>query len=93
MPIVDKPLIQYIVEEALKKKFKKLYLLLIPENLLVENHFDKSFELEFNNKKSKKNCLLEEIKAILKFNVTIHSIRQGEAKGLGHAICVQGRIL
>lgn len=86
LPVVDKPIIQYIVEEAVDAKFKEIIFITHSSKSSVENHFDKSFELEATLEKRVKRSLLREIKAISKLNVTIHSVRQGEAKGLGHAI-------
>ena len=86
LPIVDKPIIQYIVEEAVDAKFKEIIFITHSSKFSVENHFDKSFELEATLEKRVKRSLLKEIKAISKLNVTIQSVRQGEAKGLGHAI-------
>tara|TARA_S200000501_G_scaffold376095_1_gene429936 strand:- start:79 stop:966 length:888 start_codon:yes stop_codon:yes gene_type:complete len=86
LPIVDKPIIQLIVEEAVKAKFKKIIFITHSSKNSIENHFDKSFELEAALEKRLKRVILKEIKQISKLNVIIQSIRQGEAKGLGHAI-------
>ena len=86
LPIVDKPIIQYIVEEAVQAGFKEVIFVTHSSKSSVENHFDKSFELEATLEKRVKRSLLKEIKSISELNVVIHSVRQGEAKGLGHAI-------
>ena len=86
LPVVDKPIIQYIVEEAVEAKFNEIIFITHSSKASVENHFDKSFELEATLEKRVKRGLLKEIKSISRLNVTIQSIRQGEAKGLGHAI-------
>ena len=86
LPVVDKPIIQYIVEEAVEANFNEIIFITHSSKASVENHFDKSFELEATLEKRVKRGLLKEIKSISKLNVTIQSIRQGEAKGLGHAI-------
>lgn len=86
LPIVDKPIIQYIVEEAAEAGFKEIIFITHSSKSSVENHFDTSFELEATLEKRVKRGLLNEIKAISKLKIKIHSIRQGEAKGLGHAI-------
>lgn len=86
LPINGKPLIQYIVEEAKEAGFKEIILVTHSSKNSIENHFDKSFELENTLEKRLKKSLLKEIKKISKLNVLIHSIRQEEPKGLGHAI-------
>ena len=86
LPIVNKPIIQYVVEEAVNAGFKEVILITHSSKSSIENHFDTSFELESVLEKRVKRHLLKEIKSISKLNVQIHSIRQGEAKGLGHAI-------
>jgi UTP--glucose-1-phosphate uridylyltransferase len=86
LPIVDKPIIQYIVEEAVEAGFEEIILVTHSSKSAVENHFDTSFELEAALDKRVKRSLLKEIKAISSINILIHSVRQGEAKGLGHAI-------
>ena len=59
----------------------------------IENHFDKSFELEAALEKRVKRGMLKEIRDISKLNISIQSIRQGEAKGLGHAILCARRLI
>ena len=86
LPVLNKPIIQYIVEEAIYAGFKEIILVTHSSKYSIENHFDKSFELEATLEKRVKRGLLKEIKAISKLNISIQSIRQGEAKGLGHAI-------
>tara|TARA_B100000886_G_scaffold33967_2_gene21138 strand:- start:644 stop:1522 length:879 start_codon:yes stop_codon:yes gene_type:complete len=86
LPIVNKPIIQYIVEEVLEAGFKEIIFVTHSSKSSVENHFDTSFELEAALEKRVKRALLKEIKSISKLNLVIHTIRQGEAKGLGHAI-------
>ena len=93
LPVVDKPIIQYIVEEAVEAKFNEIIFITHSSKASVENHFDKSFELEATLEKRVKRGLLKQIKSISKLNITIHSIRQGEAKGLGHAILCSRSIL
>ena len=86
LPVVDKPIIQYIVEEAEFAGFKEIIFVTHSSKYSVENHFDTSFELEATLEKRVKRSLLKSIKSISNLKVTIHSVRQGEAKGLGHAI-------
>lgn len=86
LPIVDKPLIQYVVNEAVQAGIKEIILVTHSSKNAIENHFDKSFELEATLEKRVKRQLLNEIQAICPSDVTIMHVRQGEAKGLGHAI-------
>jgi len=86
LPIVDKPLIQYIVDECVAAGIKEIALVTHSSKNAIENHFDKSFELETTLEKRVKRQLLAEIQAICPKDVTIMQVRQGEAKGLGHAI-------
>lgn len=86
LPIVDKPIIQYIVEEVVEAGFKEIIFITHSSKASVENHFDVSFELETILEKKIKRALLKEVKNISNFNLIIHSIRQGKPKGLGHAI-------
>lgn len=86
LPIVDKPLIQYIVNECIDAGIKEIVLVTHSSKNSIENHFDKSFELETTLEKRVKRQLLEEIQAICPKGVTIMHVRQGEAKGLGHAV-------
>ena len=86
LPIVDKPLIQYVVNECIAAGIKEIVLVTHSSKNSVENHFDKSFELESILEKRVKRQLLAEVKAICPKDVTIMHVRQGEAKGLGHAV-------
>ena len=86
LPIVDKPLIQYIVNECVDAGIKEIILVTHSSKNAIENHFDKSFELETTLEKRVKRQLLDEIQAICPKDVTIMHVRQGEAKGLGHAV-------
>ena len=86
LPIVDKPLIQYIVNECIEAGINEIVLVTHSSKNAIENHFDKSFELETTLEKRVKRQLLDEIQAICPKHVTIMHVRQGEAKGLGHAV-------
>ncbi len=86
LPVVDKPLIQYVVKEAVDAGIKDIVLVTHSSKNAIENHFDKSFELEATLEKRVKRQLLEEIQNIIPSDVTIMHVRQGEAKGLAHAI-------
>ncbi|ARM33835.1 UTP--glucose-1-phosphate uridylyltransferase GalU [Legionella longbeachae] len=86
LPLVDKPLIQYIVTEAVLAGIKDIVLVTHSSKNSIENHFDTSFELEATLEKRVKRGLLEEICSIIPSDISLMHIRQGEAKGLGHAI-------
>ena len=85
LPIVDKPTIQYIVEEAIASGIEEILIITGRNKKSIEDHFDKSVELEMELEKHNKNELLELVKDISEM-VDIHYIRQKEPKGLGHAI-------
>lgn len=85
LPIIDKPTIQYIIEEAVASGIEEILLITSPYKNSVIDHFDKSYELESRLAKSGKNDklkLIENISNLAKFTF----IRQGEPNGSGHAI-------
>ncbi|WP_078543549.1 UTP--glucose-1-phosphate uridylyltransferase GalU [Litchfieldia alkalitelluris] len=84
LPIVDKPTIQYIVEEAIQSGIEDIIIVTGKGKRAIEDHFDHSFELEENLIAKEKFELLEKVRSSA--NVDIHYIRQKEPKGLGHAI-------
>ncbi|AWQ47170.1 UTP--glucose-1-phosphate uridylyltransferase GalU [Serratia marcescens] len=86
LPVVDKPLIQYIVNECVSAGIKDIVLVTHSSKNAIENHFDTSFELEAVLESRVKRQLLEEIKGICPPDVTVMQVRQGQAKGLGHAV-------
>ncbi|MCR5536916.1 MAG: UTP--glucose-1-phosphate uridylyltransferase GalU [Succinivibrio sp.] len=86
MPIVDKPMIQYVVKEAVAAGIKNIVLVTHSSKNAIENHFDTSFELEATLEKRVKRQLLSEVQNIIPKDVTIMHVRQGEARGLGHAV-------
>ncbi|MBW6410809.1 UTP--glucose-1-phosphate uridylyltransferase GalU [Clostridium weizhouense] len=85
LPIVDKPTIQYIIEEAVASGIEEILIITGRNKKCIEDHFDKSIELELELEKSGKAELLELVKDISDM-VDIHYIRQKEPRGLGHAI-------
>ncbi|WP_068779031.1 UTP--glucose-1-phosphate uridylyltransferase GalU [Paenibacillus sp. GM2] len=85
LPIVDKPTIQYIVEEAVASGIEDIIIVTGKGKRAIEDHFDNSFELEYNLSEKKKWDLLEEVRKSSEM-ADIHYIRQKEPKGLGHAI-------
>ena len=93
LPVLNKPIIQYIVEEVIYAGFKEIILVSHSSKYSIENHFDKSFELEATLEKRVKRGMLKEIRAISRLNISLQSIRQGEAKGLGHAILCAKKLI
>lgn len=85
LPIVDKPTIQFIVEEAVASGIEDIIIVTGRGKRAIEDHFDKSYELEEELKKKKKEDLLALVRNISNM-VNIHYIRQKEPRGLGHAI-------
>lgn len=85
LPIVDKPTIQYIVEEAVASGIEDIIIVTGKGKRAIEDHFDTSFELENNLNEKGKWKLLEEVRKSSEM-ADIHYIRQKEPKGLGHAI-------
>lgn len=85
LPIVDKPAIQYIVEEAVAAGIENILIITGRNKKAIEDHFDKSAELERALEEKGKQELLEEIRGIQNL-AAIHYIRQSEPLGLGHAI-------
>lgn len=86
LPIVDKPLIQYAVEEAIAAGATKLVFVTGSSKRAIEDHFDTDAELERALKASGKDDLLRSIQDIVPPGVTCIYIRQGEPLGLGHAV-------
>ena len=85
LPIVDKPTIQYIIEEAVASGIEEILIITGRNKKCIEDHFDKSVELEMELEKTGKENLLEMVKNISDL-VNIHYIRQKEPRGLGDAI-------
>ncbi len=84
-PIVDKPAIQYIVEEAVASGITDILIITNRNKEVIENHFDRAPELESNLAKHNKNDKLEEVTNISKL-ANIYFLRQKETLGLGHAV-------
>ncbi|WP_438433831.1 UTP--glucose-1-phosphate uridylyltransferase GalU [Gorillibacterium sp. sgz500922] len=85
LPIVDKPTIQYIVEEAVASGIEDIIIVTGKSKRAIEDHFDNFFELEHSLAEKRKWELLDEVRRPSEM-ADIHFIRQGEPKGLGHAI-------
>ncbi|HIF9078773.1 TPA: UTP--glucose-1-phosphate uridylyltransferase GalU [Photobacterium damselae] len=86
LPLVDKPLIQFIVNECVNAGIKEIVLVTHSSKNAIENHFDTSFELEATLEARVKRQLLDEVQNICPRDVTVMHVRQGHAKGLGHAV-------
>jgi len=85
LPILDKPTIQYIVEEAVASGIEDIIIVTGKGKRAIEDHFDHAYELEMNLEKAGKFELLEKVNFSTNL-VDIHYIRQKEPKGLGHAV-------
>lgn len=85
LPIVDKPTLQYIIEEAIESGIEEILIITGRNKKSIEDHFDRSIELELELENKGKLELLEEVRKISDM-VNIYYIRQKEPKGLGHAI-------
>lgn len=86
LPIVDKPLIQYAVEEAVEAGITELIFVTSSSKRAIEDHFDSNFELEAALAQRGKNDLLDIVKGILPEGVSCAYIRQKSPQGLGHAV-------
>ena len=85
LPIVDKPTIQYIIEEAVEAGIQDIIVVTGRNKRSIEDHFDRSIELELELEKGDKQEMLEMVRGISEM-ANIHYIRQKEPRGLGHAI-------
>ena len=93
LPIVDKPLIQYAVEEAVEAGCTEMVFITDRNKRSIEDHFDKAYELETELELRQKDKLLAHVRDILPPNITCMYIRQTEALGLGHAVlCAQAAV-
>jgi len=87
LPVVDKPSIQYVVEEAVAAGLTDILVITGRGKRAIEDHFDRNFELEYSLEQSAKHDLLAEIREINEL-ADIHYIRQRDPRGLGHAVSV-----
>jgi UTP--glucose-1-phosphate uridylyltransferase len=86
LPVVDKPLIQYAVEEAVKAGITEIIFVTGRSKRAIEDHFDKSYELEVELETRGKQQMLDLVRAVKPAHVDFFYVRQAEALGLGHAI-------
>ncbi len=84
--LVDQPLIQYVVQEAINAGFTDIILVTHSSKQAIENHFDHNFELEVSLERKNKVALMEKLKAIIPPHINIISVRQPKPLGLGHAV-------
>src|SRR4051812_12684580 len=90
MPVVDKPLIQYAVEEAAAAGITDMVFVTGRHKRAIEDHFDKAYELETELERKGKEELLAQVRSVLPEGVRCIYIRQAEPLGLGHAVlCAQ----
>lgn len=93
LTVVDKPVIQHVIEEAVQAGFSEIILVTRSGKSMIEDHFDSHFELEANLAAKGKDDLLQSVKDILPEHVSISSVRQSAPLGLGHAVlCAQALI-
>ena len=92
LPLVDKPLIQYVVEEAVSSGIEQVVLVTGRGKRAIEDHFDVAFELEEELKAKGKHKILSEVQRIADL-VTFCYIRQKKALGLGHAVLTAKRVV
>ena len=90
LPVVDKPLIQYAVEEAYAAGVREMIFVTGRNKRAIEDHFDKAYELETELERKNKTVLLDMVRSVLPEGVRCIYIRQAEPLGLGHAVlCAQ----
>jgi UTP--glucose-1-phosphate uridylyltransferase len=93
LPVVDKPLIQYAVEEAIEAGITDMIFITGRNKRAIEDHFDKAYELEAELEARQKSDLLDMIQRIKPDNVQCFYVRQAEALGLGHAVLCAERLV
>lgn len=93
LPVVDKPLIQYAVEEAISAGITDLIFVTSSTKRAIEDHFDSNFELEYKLEQAGKKALLDTVKNIIPEGVNCFYVRQTEALGLGHAVLCAKQIV
>ncbi len=93
LPVVDKPLIQYAVEEAIAEGMTEMIFVTGRGKRAIENHFDKSYELEAELEARHKEALLDAVRSIKPANVDCFYVRQPAVLGLGHAVLCAERLV
>ena len=85
LPVYDKPIIQYVIEEAIASGIDDILIITGRNKRSIEDHFDKSYELEYTLQKAGKDCVLKEVRKITDL-ADISYVRQKEQRGLGDAV-------
>ncbi|MGO4303832.1 UTP--glucose-1-phosphate uridylyltransferase GalU [Cupriavidus sp. RAF12] len=93
LPVVDKPLIQYAVEEAMAAGITEMIFVTGRSKRAIEDHFDKAYELEMELEAKNKRALLDVVRSIKPANVECYYVRQPEALGLGHAVLCAAKLV
>jgi len=86
LPVYDRPIIEHVVKEAIAAGITEIILVTRSGKEAIENHFDAHYELEHRLEKKGKETILGTVKDILPAGVTVTSVRQSDALGLGHAV-------
>ena len=86
LPVYDRPIIEHVVKEAIAAGITEIILVTRSGKEAIENHFDAHYELEHRLEKKGKETILGTVKNIIPIGVTVTSIRQSDALGLGHAV-------
>ncbi|TMS56853.1 UTP--glucose-1-phosphate uridylyltransferase GalU [Imbroritus primus] len=93
LPVVDKPLIQYAVEEAIAAGITEMVFVTGRNKRAIEDHFDKAYELEAELEAKNKQALLDVVRSIKPVHVSCFYVRQPEALGLGHAVLCAEKLI
>ena len=93
LPVYDRPIIEHVVKEAVAGGITEIILVTRSGKEAIENHFDAHYELEHSLKKKGKETILGTVKNIIPEGVTVTSIRQSDALGLGHAVLCAKHLL
>ena len=93
LPVYDRPIIEHVVKEAIAAGITEIILVTRSGKEAIENHFDAHYELEHRLKKKGKETILGRVKKIIPAGVTVISVRQSDALGLGHAVLCAKHLL
>ena len=86
LPVYDRPIIEHVVKEAIVAGITEIILVTRSGKEAIENHFDAHYELEHRLEKKGKETILGTVKNIIPSHVTVTSVRQSDALGVGHAV-------
>lgn len=93
LPVYDRPIIEHVVKEAILAGITEIILVTRSGKEAIENHFDAHYELEHRLEKKGKQTILGSVKNIIPASVTVTSVRQADALGLGHAVLCAKHLL